>query len=133
MAARQNSGGKVKETAATERIAEKMGRSGIYSNLPNPEELAKYEKVIPGGAERILEMAEAEAKHHQAYENQEAKNRVRTTRIKQLIVFVLALVAGVFGGVLMISGSELAGLIIILIDAVAVVGVAVYGGKVEGF
>ena len=77
-------------------------------------------------------MVETDARHRQEREIQEARNQIRTTRIKQLITFVLVLVAGVFGGVLMVSGSELAGLIIVLIDAVAVVGIAVYGGKIGG-
>lgn len=132
MAARQSSGGRIKENVASEVPAKnEMGR-GFLRGLPNPEELAKYEKVIPGGAERILEMVETDARHRQEREIQEARNQIRTTRIKQLITFVLVLVAGVFGGVLMVSGSELAGLIIVLIDAVAVVGIAVYGGKIGG-
>ena len=132
MAARQSSGGRIKENVASEVPAKnEMGR-GFLRGLPNPEELAKYEKVIPGGAERILEMVETDARHRQEREIQEARNQIRTTRIKQLITCVLVLVAGVFGGVLMVSGSELAGLIIVLIDAVAVVGIAVYGGKIGG-
>ncbi len=132
MAARQSSGGRIKENVASEVPAKnEMGR-GFLRGLPNPEELAKYEKVIPGGAERILEMVETDARHRQEREIQEARNQIRTTRIKQLITFVLVLVAGVFGGILMVSGSELAGLIIVLIDAVAVVGIAVYGGKIGG-
>ena len=58
MAARQSSGGRIKENVASEVPAKnEMGR-GFLRGLPNPEELAKYEKVIPGGAERILEMVE---------------------------------------------------------------------------
>lgn len=33
--------------------------------LMSAEELAKYEKIIPGGAERILELAEQQASHAQ--------------------------------------------------------------------
>ena len=38
----------------------------VLGILPSAEELAKYEKVIPGGAERILEMAENQARYQQA-------------------------------------------------------------------
>lgn len=137
MAARQSSSGKIKtESAARNTGAEVTheafgGRREVFGGLPDPEELAKYEKIIPGGAERILEMAEADARHRLACQDKDAQSRVRTARIKQLMTFVLALVAGVFGGILMVMGSELAGLIIILIDAVAVVGVVVYGNRLD--
>ncbi len=42
---------------------------------------------------------------------------------------MLGLAAGILGGVLLINGSELAGLIIILIDAAALVWVALSAGR----
>ena len=101
----------------------------VLEELPSPEELAKYEKVIPGGAERILEMAENQARYQQEAEQQVLAASVRTERILQAITFVLALVAGGLGGALLLNGSELAGLIIILIDAAALVGITLYGKK----
>ena len=101
----------------------------VLGILPSAEELAKYEKVIPGGAERILEMAENQARYQQEAEQQVLAASVRTERILQAITFVLALVAGGLGGALLLNGSELAGLIIILIDAAALVGITLYGKK----
>ena len=101
----------------------------VLGILPSAEELAKYEKVIPGGAERILEMAENQARYQQEAEQQVLAASVCTERILQAITFVLALVAGGLGGALLLNGSELAGLIIILIDAAALVGITLYGKK----
>lgn len=101
----------------------------VLGILPSAEELAKYEKVIPGGAERILEMAENQARYQQEAEQQVLAASVRTERILQAITFVLALVAGGLGGALLLNGSELAGLIIILIDTAALVGITLYGKK----
>jgi uncharacterized membrane protein len=36
--------------------------------LPHPEDLAKYEQVLPGAADRIIRMAEQQAAHRQNLE-----------------------------------------------------------------
>ncbi len=95
--------------------------------LPAPEELAKYEKVVPGGAERILEVAEKQSLHRREMEEKSIAAEIRTIRIRQAMTFGLALVAGILGGALLLNGSELAGLIVILVDAAALVGVVMYG------
>lgn len=101
----------------------------VMDYLPAPEELARYEKVVPGGAERILEMAEQQSMHRREMEDKAVSAEIRGTRIKQVLTFVLALATGVLGGVLLISGSELAGLMVILVDAAAVAGIAIYGNR----
>lgn len=126
MATRQSSGRVAKNKEQVEEKAEQRVCS-LLANLPNPEDLAKYEKIIPGGAERILEMTELQARHQQEVEAKAIITKARTANLKQVTFFVLALAAGVLGGALMLMGSELAGLIIMLIDAVTLVGIAVYG------
>lgn len=110
--------------AASEPAVEK-----VMDFLPNPEELARYEKVVPGGAERILEMAEKQSMHRREMEDKAVSAEIRGARIKQVLTFALALATGVLGGILLISGSELAGLMVILVDAAAVVGIAIYGNR----
>lgn len=114
----------------TAPIVEAGNLSELLQALPSPEELARYEKIIPGGAERILELAEQQTSHRQAIEARQLETSVRSTRIRQAITFVLALSAALLGGALLLQGSELAGLMIILVDALAVVTAAVYGRKI---
>lgn len=116
-----------KEKGSEGRMTE--AEMAVLEELPSPEELAKYEKVIPGGAERILEIVEQNARHAQESERKIVEAEARLARIRQVVELVLALAAGVLGGILLLDGSELAGLIIILMDAAAVVGVAIYGQK----
>ncbi len=116
-----------KEKGSEGRMTE--AEMAVLGELPSPEELAKYEKVIPGGAERILEIVEQNARHAQESERKIVEAEARLARIRQVVEFVLALAAGVLGGILLLDGSELAGLIIILMDVAAVVGVAIYGQK----
>ncbi len=126
MATRQSGGRVAKNKNQLVESAEQKVQN-LLADLPDPEDLAKYEKIIPGGAERILEMAELQARHQQEVEVKAVITKARTANLKQVTFFILALAAGVLGGALMLMGSELAGLIIMLIDAVTLVGIAVYG------
>ena len=126
MATRQSGGRVAKNKNQLVESAEQKVQN-LLADLPDPEDLAKYEKIIPGGAERILEMAENQARYQQEVEVKAVITKARTANLKQVTFFILALAAGVLGGALMLMGSELAGLIIMLIDAVTLVGIAVYG------
>ncbi len=118
-----------KVTAEEADAREATTEMAVLGELPSPEELAKYEKVIPGGAERILEIVETNARHAQESERKMVEAEARLAKVRQIVEFVLALAAGVLGGILLLEGSELAGLIIILMDAAMVVGIAIYGQK----
>ena len=107
----------------------KADTTQVNQFLPDPDVLARYEKIIPGGAERILEMSEQNSAHAQAMAEQTLKSTTRTCRIKQAVTFILAMGAGILGGALLLQGSELAGLLVFLIDAVALVGVTIYGNR----
>lgn len=114
---------KVKRT----KLASGVATMHILSpSLPEPEELAKYEKIIPGGAERILELAEQQFEQESALAAHQLETSARTTRIKQFITFVLALAGIALGSALLLQGSELAGLIVIAIDAATLIGSKLY-------
>lgn len=95
--------------------------------LPEPEVLVKYEKIVPGGAERILELAEQQASHAQKLESRQLETSAKLRLVRQIITFLLALGTGALGAALLLSGSELAGLLVIVIDAAALAAVALYG------
>lgn len=104
----------------------------ITNNQPNialmsAEELAKYEKIIPGGAERILELAEQQASHAQELENRQLETSAKLKLVRQVITFFLALGTGALGAALLLAGSELAGLLVIVVDAAALAAVSLYG------
>lgn len=103
--------------------------SSIFEGLPSPEELAKYEKIVPGGAERLIELAEQRVAHRQATERRALESEIRAGQVRTIIGFILALSVGILGGMLLLQGSELAGLILILIDAIALAGVTIYGHR----
>lgn len=124
MADERSVGRKVKKVAEVDEVARVEAEQA--EGLPTPEVLAKYEKVVPGGAARLLELALERERHEHAMEKRTLETEIKLEKFKQVAKFILALVAGVFGGMLLLNGSELAGLIIILVDAAAIVGVAMW-------
>lgn len=120
-----------KAVPVREKIEPVEGAVIVAGALPAPDDLAKYEKIIPGGAGRLLEMAERRTEHQQKMEQESLRAEIRGQKWRFAMTFILALVAGVFGGALLLAGSELAGLIIILVDAASLVGITLYGGKDE--
>lgn len=92
--------------------------------IPTPEAFSKYEKVIPGGAERILEIAEERSKHDIELEKKILATDVRMARTEQILLYLLSIVAFGLGGALLIMGKEVAGLVVIL------AAVALLAGKI---
>ncbi len=119
----------IDETTMHDVVLEKVVTTPhlAFPALPEPEELAKYEKIIPGGAERILELAEQDCRHNRELENRQLETSAKLKFLKHLITFLLALGAGALGAALLLAGSELAGLLVIVIDAAALAAVALYG------
>jgi uncharacterized membrane protein len=72
--------------------------SSFSGPLPRPEDLAKYNEIVPGAAERILSMAEKEMQHRQEIEKQESKNRISLAHISTVLSFISVLVlSGLIG------------------------------------
>ena len=61
--------------------------------LPSPDILARYEQIIPGAAERILAIAEADVKHQREIEFAALHAEESSVRRGQWLGFVVALFA----------------------------------------
>lgn len=59
--------------------------------LPPPDILKKYDEVVPGAAERILKMAEAQATHRQSLEKKVITNDTRNSALGIVFAFLIAL------------------------------------------
>lgn len=95
--------------------------------LPHPEDLAKYEQVLPGAADRIIRMAEQQAAHRQSLEKAAILSSVTMQKWGLGSAFVLAMTA-IGGGIcLSLKGMSGAGLTAIISALAALVGVFVYG------
>lgn len=71
------------------QISEQRHYSGP---LPMPEDLAKYDQVVPGAAERIIQMAEKEMQHRHENDNRMAKSVIWTTIISIIFAFLSVLI-----------------------------------------
>jgi uncharacterized membrane protein len=72
----------------------------VSGPLPHPQLLAQYDEVVPGGADRIVKLAENQVKHRQTMQSR-----------GQMFTFVLALVVLVGGIGLVALGNSVEGLV----------------------
>ena len=110
--------------AAARYVEFQATRSGP---LPPPETLAKYERLHPGTAERIIRMAEGQAAHRMSMEKAVIEGNVEQQRPGPLYGFVLALITIVGGIGLTSTGHSIAGLTAIIVPIAGLAGVFVYG------
>jgi len=82
--------------------------------LPPPHLLARYNDVIPGGAERMLAMAERQSAHRESMEAQVVKGNLARQREGAYFAFILAFLTICGGIFLLYSGRSIAGLVAIL-------------------
>lgn len=78
--------------------------------LPAPETFAGYEKVCPGAAARILQMAEEEQKHGHEMERLQVTQALATEKRGQVFGFILIFGFLAVGAVLLAAGVPGAGI-----------------------
>jgi uncharacterized membrane protein len=78
----------VKTKSTVRQIAERVSYSGP---LPPSSELAQYERVLPGSAERILALAEKEVEHRHHADNKIIEKTLRASNTGQILSFALSI------------------------------------------
>jgi uncharacterized membrane protein len=95
--------------------------------LPPPEMLAKYERVFPGCAERIVAMTEQQGRHRRWTESTIVTASIDSEKRGSNYGLILASVALIGSFVLMGMGRTVPGLTVFFVDIAGIVGVFVYG------
>lgn len=95
--------------------------------LPSPEALAQYERIHPGMAERIIALAEQEARFR--WDSGAETTGGSTDRIAQLLALVIILLFFAAGVYLIGSGKQVAGCIISVVDLIALISVFATSGR----
>lgn len=111
--------------------------------LPPPEEFRKYEAVLSGAADRILSMTERQASHRQLMENKNFELEAKTLDIRkndlisvrsietrgQIFGLIIAIIIILIGALLIYSGHDTAGTLIMISCLVGLATVFVTGRK----
>ena len=89
--------------------------------------LARYNEVVPNGAERVVAMAESQLRHRQELEGAVVHGNVSAERPGQNYAFILGLIA-LTGGIGLIAFNKSAeGLAAIITAFASLAGVFIYG------
>jgi len=97
--------------------------------LPHPEHLAKYNEAFPGCAERIVVMAEQQARHRRDLESTVIKGNAKRQDRAQLLGFTAFV--GIAGGsfYLLTLGMSATGISLLLGDLLAFGFAFIYGQR----
>jgi len=106
------------------QVSEQIIHSGP---LPSPEQLVKYDEVVPGAARRIMEAADEQRKHRIAIEKQVVSSQMKESNRGQIMGFIIALIGLSLGSFLVYSGHDVAGASIAGITLVGLVTVFIKG------
>jgi uncharacterized membrane protein len=101
--------------------------SATSSPIPPAAELAAYDQVLPGLADRIVRMAETQLNHVHAIEMKEVEQPFQLARRGQWYALSAMFLILVFATVLVYRGSVTAGAIVAGIDVLGIVTVFVTG------
>lgn len=94
--------------------------------LPRPEDLAKYDQIVPGAAERIINMAEREMDHRHKTDNKTTKNIVRVTLLGIIFAFISVLILSGLVGYALYKGFDSVAASIAVGSIAAVAGVFIF-------
>jgi uncharacterized membrane protein len=112
---------------ATNRVTEQTMVAYHEGPLPHPSLLARYDEVIPNGADRIMKMAEEQAKHRQYLEKKVINSDI--TRSYSGLVAAFFLAAGSIGGGVYVTsiGQGIYGVAIFGATIISLVTTFIYG------
>ncbi|MGA2217944.1 MAG: DUF2335 domain-containing protein [Terracidiphilus sp.] len=97
--------------------------------LPHPNLLAKYNEVIPDGANRIMAMAERQSAHRESLEAKVVAGNVASQARGSHYAFIICLVTIVGGFVLIETGKSIYGISAIILSLATLAGVFVIAKK----
>ena len=126
-----NKGNKKVNQQSTSLVATQSKLSATFSSgpIPDAEQLAKYDTVLPGAADRIISMAERQSVHRQAIEKIVVMSNARNSTLGVVAAFILGVLTIVGGVFLAYNGSELTGTILGSTGLVGLATVFIYGTR----
>jgi len=97
----------------SQSIAFSATRTDIHVGpLPRPDFLAKYNEIIPDGANRIMLMAERQQEHRFGLENKAMDSQLKQSSRGQIFGFIICLIGLSVSGYMAYLGYAIAGSIL---------------------
>jgi uncharacterized membrane protein len=113
----------VSNTQAPSRIVKRRGSVSFFRGpLPPAEELAKYNQIIPNGADRIMAMAEKEQSHRQNVESIVVNSVSSQNKRGQWFAYSMAILAIFYSAYLINLGRDWFGISVICGDFLVIAG-----------
>lgn len=97
--------------------------------LPSPQELADYETLIEGAADRILTAFEHQSEHRMTQEDRVIGSDIRLAYAGVTCAFIIAMSLLGLAGWLVWQGHNVEGTILGTFDVTAIVGTFIYGTR----
>lgn len=95
-------------------------------NLPTPENVERYEAVLPGTMERLLSIAEKEQQHRHETEKLIILNESKLQTRAQLIALFVCIASFGMGAILILKGQSIEGLTALLVTLASFIGPYIY-------
>jgi len=97
--------------------------------LPPPEVLKRFDEIVPGAAERIIKMAEAQSEHRKDLEKKVIESDISRSKWGQILGFIISITGLIVSGFISIYGNAIVGGIVSVSMLASLVGVFMYGSK----
>lgn len=130
--------GQGQQRSSSKFVIQQQSLSGRSGPIPPPDDLARYDSIIPNGADRIMALAESQMTHRHRLEQdivvaQVADARAERTErlLGQIFALIIGLTAIVAGAIVAIKGQPWPGAIIGGSAIVGLVSVFIAGRKSE--
>jgi uncharacterized membrane protein len=112
-----------------QRVIETVVAQRFQGPLPPPSMLAEYEQTLPGCAERIVAMVEAEGNHRRDCELQVIQAGIRLSHIGQVMALLIAMSTLALAGLLLYENKKIGGLAALVIGIGTLAGVFYYAQR----
>ena len=97
--------------------------------LPPPAMFEQYNNVVPGAAERILQMAEKQSEHRHDIENRIVRTETRKSVIGLFLAFFIVVLGIGAGAFIVFNGKEISGLVAMFGPLAIIASIFVYREK----
>jgi len=97
--------------------------------LPPPQVLAEYERVVPGAAAKILDMAMSQSEHRKSLETKVINSNIGNSKLGLWFGLFIGVVGIIAGTILGLHDKQIAGGVIGGGSLVSLVGVFIYGSQ----